>query len=93
MKTKITSKWLKNKIDTEPDMYNDVSESALNNLLCDGCNGTGVILQDDGSDSTGTFIDCELCNDDLLLFHECPSCNFRCNCGSSPCECDCSKDN
>jgi len=34
MKTKITPKWLKNKIETEPDMYDDASESALNDLLC-----------------------------------------------------------
>lgn len=69
------------------------SESELSDLLCVDCNGTGAILQSDGSDSTGTIIDCELCNDHLLLFHECPSCNNRCNCGSSPCECDCSKVN
>jgi hypothetical protein len=28
-------------------------------------------------------------SDDHMLFHECPLCNGRCNCGSSPCECDC----
>lgn len=27
---------------------------------------------------------------DPMQFHECPACNFRCNCGCNPCECDCS---
>ncbi len=24
-----------------------------------------------------------------MLFHECPSCNFRCCCDSNPCACEC----
>jgi hypothetical protein len=24
-----------------------------------------------------------------MLFHECPRCNFRCNCSDNPCNCDC----
>lgn len=29
--------------------------------LCDACSGAGEILQDDGSDSVGTLIPCEIC--------------------------------
>jgi hypothetical protein len=25
--------------------------------------------------------------DDLMLFHECPDCNSRCNCSDHPCSC------
>lgn len=25
--------------------------------------------------------------DNEMLFHECPNCNFRCNCNSQPCSC------
>lgn len=30
--------------------------------ICKECGGTGEILQDDGSDSTGTLIPCEPCD-------------------------------
>jgi len=30
---------------------------------CTGCDGTGQITQDDGSDSMGTVIDCDICKD------------------------------
>ena len=31
----------------------------------------------------------ELSNHDPMLFHECSSCNARCNCADQPCSCDC----
>lgn len=34
-------------------------------ILCEECGGEGEILQDDGSDSTGTLIPCEYCDSGL----------------------------
>ena len=48
-------------------MDNMNSADEIEYTLCIECHGTGEILQDDGSDSSGTFIDCEYCEDGKKL--------------------------
>jgi len=61
-------------------------------MTCVECNGEGVILQDDDSDSVGLHLECEACNSDHKLIHVCPSCNWPCNCEETPCGCSCHED-
>lgn len=63
---------------------------SINN--CPDCDGVGVKLQSDDSDSIGLHIECETCNPNGKLIHICPDCDWPCNCSGNPCECSCADD-
>jgi DnaJ-class molecular chaperone len=51
-----------NRMESGGYWLSDSSEENPNEFLCLSCDGAGEILQSDGSDSMGTWIDCHLCS-------------------------------